>query len=224
MFCPKCGAKVPDYALFCSRCGGKINFPKAQTPVNPENQSDTSAQNTNNQTVQPVVNSVSTPVPVEDNSAPKKKSKAPIIILVVLIVLVIGAIVAIAFIYNNYKNKTDNNSDDTSVSMAANKEETDSKDEEFEKELNQAKEYISLGEHDAAKEILDELKSTHGDDPEVYIAYADLYVDQEQYLDALEVLEEGKKTDIRKINEKIAEINQEYGGAISTQREAQKNQ
>lgn len=229
MFCPKCGNKNPNNALFCSKCGGKINLPKQPVPTNPkeikpiepvkpENKVDNAQQPAPTPVPPPVPNQ---PAPANANAAAQKKSKAPVIILIILIILVIGAAVAVALIYNNYKDKTDNNgSTDSSVVTS----ETGSDvqvDDNFDKELAQANEYIKLGEYDAARQILDEQKSTHPDKYEVYIAYADLFVDQGKYLDALNMLEEGKNTDIRKINEKITEINQEHGAEIYAQKQEQ---
>lgn len=260
MFCPKCGNKNPDKALFCSKCGGKINFPKQAVPVKPENKLEeiknlepvksdntkdvqksvdvrhenktenvqqTAANNASQTPVAqhapvPVPMSVPnqpTPTPVNVNAVPKKKSKAPVIIIVVLIILVIGAAVAVALIYNNYRDKTDNNGSIDSSVVTSEAGSDAQADDNFDKELAQANEYIKLGEYDAARKILDEQKSTHPDKYEVYIAYADLFVDQGKYLDALNMLEEGKNTDIRKINEKITEINQEHGAEIYTQKQ-----
>ena len=80
MFCPNCGAQIPDDSAFCSNCGAKISA--AGEP----------AQQSTQQSIQPVQQQMA-PIqqPVQPGAAPKKK-KRPVLILgiaaAVLLVLV----------------------------------------------------------------------------------------------------------------------------------------
>lgn len=78
MFCPKCGAKAPDDAVFCQQCGAKLNL---------------------GDTAQPTVDSPAIPTKQASGAsggAPKKKKKLPIIIgaIVLLVVIIVAASLA----------------------------------------------------------------------------------------------------------------------------------
>lgn len=83
MFCTKCGNQMPDDAVFCTSCGNKI---EGTNNMN----SSTNAEAVTN--TQPVVNAQ----PVgQQFAAPKKKSKAPWIILGVSIALLVAIITTV---------------------------------------------------------------------------------------------------------------------------------
>lgn len=77
MFCPKCGAKAPDDAVFCQQCGEKLNL---------------------SDTVQPAVGSPVIPMKQASGvsgEAPKKRKKLPIIIGAVVLLVVVFVVASL---------------------------------------------------------------------------------------------------------------------------------
>lgn len=81
----------------------------------------------------------------------------------------------------------------------------------FDLQTEKAWEYISNAEYSKAAEILDYQIKNNGSQEDVYLLYADYYIAQNEYQDALDVLSEGasKAQSTDKINAKINEINNE---------------
>lgn len=110
MYCPKCGTQLSDHAKFCSKCGAMLKAPAqapaapqpapqapAQTPQTPVTQQRPQApvqepvtQQRPQAPIQPKPQAVS---PAETPSpAPKKKSKAPLIIALVAVFVLLAAL------------------------------------------------------------------------------------------------------------------------------------
>ncbi len=112
MYCPKCGTQLSDQAKFCSKCGAMLKAPAqmpsvpqptppapVQTPQAPVTQQrpQTPVQEpvTQQKPQAPIRPNPQTAVPGETPSpAPKKKSKAPLIIALVAVFVLLAAVAA----------------------------------------------------------------------------------------------------------------------------------
>lgn len=91
----------------------------------------------------------------------------------------------------------------------------------FNVQMRKAREYISNAEYSKAAEILDEHKSKNGTQEDVYLLYADYYIAQDEYQNAINILKEGagKAQYTDKINAKIDEINDLYESELNQEPE-----
>lgn len=91
----------------------------------------------------------------------------------------------------------------------------------FSAQMGMAREYISNAEYSKAAEILDEQKDKNNFSEDVYLLYADYYIAQEEYQNAVDILTEGthKAYDTDKIKAKISEINSLYESELKQESE-----
>lgn len=83
--------------------------------------------------------------------------------------------------------------------------------------------YIDSGDFDSAKEILDNQLKNNGSQSKLYITYADYYLARQDYLGAVDILEQGIKRcssdDV--LQEKLDDINDKYADEIAALKQAQ---
>lgn len=92
MFCPKCGNKVEDNAVFCNNCGNNL-----QEVKNIVEEDNIVSQNTNIEKG----NTVSQSIASENNN--KNKSNIKLIVLVIVVIATISLI--LLFVFKNNKKK-----------------------------------------------------------------------------------------------------------------------
>lgn len=92
MFCPKCGNKVEDNAVFCNNCGNNL-----QEVKNIVEEDNIVSQNTNIEKG----NTVSQSIASENNN--KNKSNIKLIVLVMVVIVTISLI--LLFVFKNNKKK-----------------------------------------------------------------------------------------------------------------------
>ena len=82
---------------------------------------------------------------------------------------------------------------------------------EFNKEMSKAADYISAKDFENAKSILDSQLGTNGSQPKVYLIFSDYYLAQEEYMQAVDILEEGLRecSSDESIQEKLDKIKAE---------------
>ncbi len=83
-------------------------------------------------------------------------------------------------------------------------------------DIKAANNYIANGEFEKAKEVLDNQFKTNNAQYGIYICYADYYLAQEDYIGAIDILEQGIKrcSSEDKLKEKLDLINSEYADEI----------
>ena len=84
--------------------------------------------------------------------------------------------------------------------------------------IEKVKAYIDDGKYIEAQEILDKFIDSNTTDERIYIIYSDLHIAQQEYLEALDILETGKNkcSSTERIQEKIDSINTTYSSEIET--------
>lgn len=97
----------------------------------------------------------------------------------------------------------------------------------FRNRLAKVENAIKTGDYEAAQMMLDEELATNPSMSQVYILYADYYVANEQYADAIDILTEGAKRvdDKKTVQKRIDVLQQEYAVRIDAdlrQRETEK--
>lgn len=91
MFCPKCGAQIPDGSAFCIKCGAKIN-----TPVNDSQPVDNNPQPVE-RTPRPAVNNAR-PAASRAQSSHKKSDGMPAWAIIVSAAMVVAAIAVVVIV------------------------------------------------------------------------------------------------------------------------------
>ena len=129
--------------------------------------------------------------PLPGNSKTTKKGKGKKIIIVIAIILIVGIISGV-------------------ISTLS-----------FNKNIKNAKEYISQENFTAAKKILDSELSSNAEKDDVYIVYSDYYIAKGEYSNAIAILKQGKDkvSDFSEINEKITDINKKYGSELKAEKD-----
>lgn len=90
--------------------------------------------------------------------------------------------------------------------------------------IEKAKAYIEDGKYSEVQEILDKFINSDTTDERIYIVYSDLHIAQQEYLEALDILETGKNkcSSTERIQEKLDSINTTYSSEITTLKAEQK--
>ncbi len=99
----------------------------------------------------------------------------------------------------------------------------------FNEDMSRAREYIKAGKLDDAKKILDGQLKTDASRDELYIVYADYYLVQNDYINAIEILQKGiaRCYSDREMEEKLNSIQADHpmdNVAIETQKQENKQQ
>ena len=125
-----------------------------------------------------------------NSQANKKKKKTKLIIVIVAAVLVIGGIGGVIATIT------------------------------FNSDIKFAEECIASGNFDGAKEVLDKQLTTNSSFDAVYLTYADLYIAQEDYSGAIDILEEGRNhcSSAENLENKINEIQNNYAVELEAER------
>lgn len=89
-------------------------------------------------------------------------------------------------------------------------------------DIKEAVSYINSGDFEKAKDALDSQLKTNGSQSKLYLTYADYYLAQKDYSNAIDILEKGLKRCSSKdsIQEKLDAINKDYGNEIAAQEKA----
>ncbi len=96
----------------------------------------------------------------------------------------------------------------------------------FNADMSKATEYINMGEYDKAKEILDKQLSTNPSQNKVYLVFADYYLAQNEYLNAVEILEQGipRCSNEGDLQRKLEDIKSAYASEIKLEQEQRKQE
>lgn len=187
MYCPKCGGSNLDDSNFCEHCGAPLQTgaPTSEPVFQPERQGSIPVPDS--YVLQPDDSKTSTPNPVSQPEPQKPaKKKRPVWLWVVVAVIVLAGIAA--GIYWGLGLSHSSGSFQEQLSLG----------EKYLKELNYDEAIIALNR---AIEI--DPKS-----PEPYLLLADVYVAQEEYDSAKDILEQGlaATNGNEKISEKMEEV------------------
>lgn len=163
MFCGSCGRKLNEGAVFCPNCGTPVPAESA-APAQEVQKPQEAAQ-------APAAASAESAAPVQEVQKPKEKkagSRGAVIALVVILLLVVGAGAgaAIYFTSDGYNIK---------------------------KNLKQARQCFEEQEYEDALGYYDDALDLDDTLVDVYLESADIYVLQDEYENAIELLIKGRK-------------------------------
>lgn len=87
----------------------------------------------------------------------------------------------------------------------------------FNNEMSKAENYIIAQDYDKAKDILEYQLNTNDTQPKVYLVFADYYISQKEYLNAVEILEDGlsKCPNNKNIEEKLNKVKTNFADEIA---------
>lgn len=196
MFCHNCGNEVKEDAVFCSHCGARQNAGK-EAGTEKETKTEMNAAGTPEEARTEGIPSGNAPSGgASEKPEKKKKGKGGIIALIIGLVLAIGAGVGCALYFTG----------DAYVSR---------------KNMKLAEECFDAEEYEEALEYYEKALKLDSGLAQAYIRSADIYLLEEKYGEAIEILEKGlKKTrededSQEEIEEKIEEITRLENGAAA---------
>lgn len=163
MFCGNCGKKLNEGAAFCPNCGTPVSAESAATVQEEQKPEETPAA--------PAASPAESAAPVQEAQKPEEKkagNKGPIIVLVVILLLVIGAGAGAAIYF-------------TSAGYNINKN------------LKQAQQCFEEQEYEDALDYYDKALDLDDTLVDAYLKSADIYVLQNEYESAIDLLAKGRK-------------------------------
>ena len=183
MFCGNCGKKLNEGAAFCPNCGTPVSSESAAPVQEVQKPEETPAASSESaapvQEVQKPEETPATPAaapsesaaPVQEAQKPEEKkagNKGPIIVLVVILLLVIGAGAGAAIYF-------------TSAGYNINKN------------MKQAQQCFEEQEYEDALDYYDKALDLDDTLVDAYLKSADIYVLQDEYESAIDLLAKGRK-------------------------------
>lgn len=222
MYCTMCGNQIPETARFCTSCGHPVQQEEdvIPAPAVSENLQSESVEEIQPAPV-PVEPVYEQPAQVvtgsteQNEDKPKRKWLLPLLIIFTGILM----LVIIALLFLKFSSGTDGLSDklssmlsisedDAEVEEDTDESETDAEDEEAKEEepeptpepvtaqmlLTEGKESLVSGDYEKAWECYCDAKALEADNEEIYLFGADVCLVQDNYEEALMILDEGIST------------------------------
>ena len=211
MYCRKCGARISESAKFCTKCGTAVRKGKGQNaennvPISPQTEAQTNVQmpaqanvSTSVQASAPIHNPMASVGNQAENTdaSQKKPITLGLILLVCILAVIVGGLIFLKLkneggeteeaVNGEVSEATTEGSEPESIEEA----ESTPEPKTVEMLLEEGKTYLVNNNYAGAKKCYEDAKALDAGNEAVYLYGADLYLLQDNFTEALKILDEG---------------------------------